>query len=388
MRCRESAQNAPPQKKDIIFKNLDGFRTLAFLAVFSLHSFLWLAPEPKSNFQIFARILMTINGASGLIGVQFFFVLSGFLITFLLLHEQLQHGRIHIRKFYARRILRIWPLYYLVILLGFGLYPCLVRALGQNYQEHCNLTAFLFLAANFDTMHVFPSPILGVQWSVAIEEQFYAIWPWLLKVKHSASQLALMVIIFFSSVAFRLAHSAPSEHSELIFHSFSAMGDLACGGIAAWICTYSVRIQGNLQRLDGRWIALAYLFGITWLFAVDVMGSPSGQVINALFFSFVIIEQNYCENSLFKMSRLSYFTKLGKYTYSLYLLHMIPITIFRYVDGWASWFHSSFIFFVLQALAALALSIALSVLSYHYFEYPFLRLKNHFNPSLPSQGQN
>src|SRR5262249_15856566 len=122
--------------------------------------------------------------ASGWMGVSFFFVLSGFLITYLILREIEVNGKLDILAFYVRRVLRIWPLYYLVIAFGFLCYPLLKSVFGfSSYIETGNSLYYMFFLSNFDVINL--GHWLGngrgamstnITWSVAIEEQFYLLW--------------------------------------------------------------------------------------------------------------------------------------------------------------------------------------------------------------------
>jgi peptidoglycan/LPS O-acetylase OafA/YrhL len=115
---------------------------------------------------------------NGNLGVNFFFVLSGFLITYLLLSEQKNFRRIHLGNFYIKRALRIWPLFYFCGFFGFILFPIFKKAMGFSPDEKANPVFYLFFINNFDFLkHGADSSVLSILWSVAIEEQFYLIWP-------------------------------------------------------------------------------------------------------------------------------------------------------------------------------------------------------------------
>src|SRR5690606_19639921 len=116
---------------------------------------------------------------NGVLGVNFFFVLSGFLITYLLLVEKDRFKNINIGNFYVRRVLRIWPLFYFCVLFGFVAFPILKEALGEVPDEPARLPFYLAFLSNFDVVYN-ASPdasVLGILWSVSIEEQFYLVWP-------------------------------------------------------------------------------------------------------------------------------------------------------------------------------------------------------------------
>ena len=107
----------------IVFPHLDGLRFFCFFVVFLFHGFSTTSAEvAQSSAYRFVRFLFR----HGDLGVNFFFVLSGFLITYLLLEEKQRHGRIHIGYFYIRRMLRIWPLYFACVAFGFLAFPALI----------------------------------------------------------------------------------------------------------------------------------------------------------------------------------------------------------------------------------------------------------------------
>ena len=114
-------------------------------------------------------------------GVQLFFILSGYLITTLLLREEARYGRIALRAFWIRRILRIWPLYYLLILIGFFVLPGLDGQFGTtDYRDllGMHLLPFLGFVGNWSMALIKPAPDwISVLWSVCVEEQFYLVVP-------------------------------------------------------------------------------------------------------------------------------------------------------------------------------------------------------------------
>ena len=130
-------------KKRIYFENLDGLRFLCFLSVFFFHSFYTDSSELKTS-SVYHFVKVGIFG-NGNIGVNFFFVLSGFLITFLLLEEKKLRGQIKLKNFWLRRILRIWPLFYSCVFFGFVIFPKLKLLLGQIPNE----TATPFFSLTF-----------------------------------------------------------------------------------------------------------------------------------------------------------------------------------------------------------------------------------------------
>ena len=125
-------------------------------------------------------------------GVTVFFSLSGFLITYLLLLEKKRTGDISIKAFYLRRVLRIWPLYYLYLLL--------VVATVYFYmpdQLPGGLLFYIFLCANIPFVFGFPLPFVDHYWSLGVEEQFYLFWRWVVRHVRKLFRFVMIFIILF-----------------------------------------------------------------------------------------------------------------------------------------------------------------------------------------------
>ncbi len=165
----------------VFFPNLDGLRTLAFLFVFYLHGFSLSLEQLPISSDFLNRLVFKV--ATGSSGVSIFFVLSGFLITYLLLKEVNERGTLNVGFFYVRRVLRIWPLYFVSVVFAFIIYPYLKTFLGIQHESPARPLYYFTFLSNFDAIYVhdfFPgqsSPVEAITWSVAIEEQFYIIWP-------------------------------------------------------------------------------------------------------------------------------------------------------------------------------------------------------------------
>jgi peptidoglycan/LPS O-acetylase OafA/YrhL len=136
-------QTAGPAKAKIFFPNLDGLRFVSFFVVFLYHSLLSILSYLKDSSPRVYTVLEFLF-RHGNLGVNFFFVLSGFLITYLLIKEKEFNGRIHVPNFYVRRILRIWPLYYLCVVVGFIGFGILKKMSGQPLLENANPLYYIF----------------------------------------------------------------------------------------------------------------------------------------------------------------------------------------------------------------------------------------------------
>ena len=374
-------------RNDVHFENLDGLRFVAFLLVFVFHAFSALQPQ-STNAVI--RILvsgLTFHFQSGEYGVSFFFVLSGFLISYLIFHDSKATGTFSLKHFYVRRILRIWPLYFVVMAIGFFAFPLFLRAVGVDASPNATFLRYLTFNSNFDIMHrhSYPSPVLAVLWSLAIEEQFYLFWPIILLLvprKHVPTTLFIFVA---GSLLYRVASTNPLADR----HSLSAVIYLATGCLLAYASSFSAKFLYDMHRLPRTIICAVYLAGF-FLMSIDQMADyhlrHSGTmpmvrsayqfvrlVFQASFFAFVIGEQNFSAHSFFKIGRLKRVSILGKYTYGLYLLHMIPICIVKYVPIDLA---SATIVYFVKVSASFVGVLILGYVSYTYFERHFLKLKN------------
>ena len=175
------------KSKIVYLPGLNGIRAIAAFLVLCWHIYQYLELWGiKTNLD---------NSISGF-GVTLFFVLSGYLITYLLLIEKERYGTIKIKNFYIRRILRIWPIYYLAILGSF-----IMVISGLNYFEYKtilpNYLYYIFMLANipftFGTSLYCITPL----WSIGVEEQFYAFWPMLFKHSKKIIYSVIFVIVFF-----------------------------------------------------------------------------------------------------------------------------------------------------------------------------------------------
>ena len=184
----------------IHFKGLNAVRFLAAAVVAIAHASVLLMWEPSTYPHGLGEIPNVarsggLNPETAKLAVICFFVLSGFLITYLLLAEEARTGAISIRAFYLRRILRIWPLYYLLVLCGFLLLPH-VSLLGlpiPPVHEHSWWLEFALYMTVFPNLAV-PVPYLAHLWSIGVEEQFYILWPILLVLFPNRIRRLLVVI--------------------------------------------------------------------------------------------------------------------------------------------------------------------------------------------------
>ncbi|MEW6469868.1 MAG: acyltransferase, partial [Bacteroidota bacterium] len=328
------------ESKPIYFQNLDGFRAIAALLVIFAHLTYWFE-YPETEFYETLKFILSAGNGGGRLGVIFFFVLSGFLITYLMFAEQEKTGRLHVGYFYMRRVLRIWPLYFISLIAGFFVYPFFVSLSGGSHHENASLLHYLIFAANFDHIYnYFPTcNILGVQWSVSVEEQFYLLWPLVFYFFNRKSIFpVLLVLIIAFSEWFSATRGAVLKAGD--YHLFSCLKYLAFGGLLAYFCyNHTEPVKKVLGRAGKALTLLCYLASLVIIFLHGTISARFPRyeyvyhVIPMLFFGFVIVEQNFSDRSFYKIGRSSLLAWLGKISYGLYLTHMIAINIVAGIFG-------------------------------------------------------
>lgn len=366
------------QKPKVYFENLNGLRFVCFVSVFLFHSFHsdfdYIKDNPLYGFVKYGLF------KNGNLGVNFFFVLSGFLITFLLLKEREYYGRIDVISFWKRRIFRIWPLFYFCVFFGFVIFPLLKSFFGQVSNETADPIYYITFLNNFDFIRkgLPDASILGVLWSIAIEEQFYVVWPILIYVLPAKLYPYLFALIILISLVSRYFHDS---NVFFEYHTLSCMGDLAVGGFGAWLAQ-SDRFVLWIKNLKRIWVIALYFIVIFIFFFRDDLFFLTypirvvERMMIAIIFLIVILEQNYCDKSLFKMKNMKLFSRLGVITYGLYCLHFIGIlTTTTLTSRLGLNIHLWQVVF-LETSVALLITLIIGWLSYRYYELPFLKINN------------
>lgn len=368
-------------KEKVFFENLDGLRFVAFFMVFTQHAISPLfsfSPSVNATIGAFSR-----NFFHGGTGVSIFFVLSGFLITYLILKEIQVKGRLNIGYFYVRRFLRIWPLFYSVVIIGVIIIPITKSFIGITNQVPINQLYYYLFLSNFDVISIINQkeqllPYISITWSVSVEEQFYLVWPlaFFLMPKHLYKYVFIITILI--SLIFRYFNV---DGIVNYFHSFSVCGDLAVGGFGAYYSINSKNFINWLRKLSFKIIFSIYVLGAFWfIYSSAYYSAVFTRLISSFFFVFVVLEQNFCNNSFYKFSNSKFLSFWGKYTYGLYLLHplvlyvgeTVIIRVFKEKE-------SSPVSIFLLSIIGLISTMFLSYYSSKYFESPFLRIKNRFS---------
>jgi peptidoglycan/LPS O-acetylase OafA/YrhL len=333
---------------------------------------------------------------SGHQAVIFFFALSGFLITFLLLDERRQSGRISVAAFYWRRVIRIWPLYFLTVFIGLVILPRVLDSNGvlagfyhqpQTWQMVALLLVVMPNIANWYLIW----PAIAHMWSIGVEEQFYAAWPWLLRAcrNHVVAMLAGVVIVRGAVLWLVDLAVANGASSLLMLQACLATFQVECmaiGGIGA-VYVFHRRSAGAGVRWG--WLLQA----ITWVAAVETIlhkDQLSGltfatSVPLAMIFTLFIVNIGGNERNPIRLEH-KVLDELGKVSYGIYMYH--AAAIFLVVEGCLRipgfpW-NTPNLSFTAVVFLTTCVTLSAAFTSYYLFEKRFLQLRNrlgrHSNP--------
>jgi len=361
---------------------LDGVRGLAVLLLLSHQLVLDVLPDagaPTSD-RLLDRLMQP-----GWIGVQLFFVLSGFLITGVLLDTKGRGG--YFRSFYGRRVLRIFPLYYLLLVVLSFVLPRLghVPPLLQANPRAMPL-AWIYLS-NW-TLTV-PAPI-GHCWSLAVEEQFYLVWPFVVAALSAPRLLRFCFVLAALALAFRIGVWTLGLSPEIAYqNTFARMDALALGAAGAILLrdpAAVARWAPGLRRallVAGVAVAIAAILGLARTGPVTQIAGYSLLAISfALLIAVGVFEQAASGGRISAALSARPLRLFGKYSYAIYIIHL-PLHIFvsKVLLADVVAFRGEGRHLAIQLAYAIVMTgvlLALAMLSYHLFEKHFLKLKRYF----------
>jgi len=356
---------------------LDGLRGIAILGVLAYH-------YSNGGSQSSNAAVRALSSAFGLgwAGVDLFFVLSGFLITGILFDTMMDPG--YYRKFYARRALRIFPIYYLT--------AAVIFVVGASLGVHWRAghLSFLFFCG-FPAALLWPSLIQLPQfihfthvWSLSVEEQFYAAWPWLIRRMGCRRNILFTCLgMFVAAVFLRIAFVALASPSWANLFLPCRMDSLAVGAALA-IATRTWKAS-----FMSRWAPLVFaLSSVSLLLLCWVRGTEDrsdagiaiwGPSLIALSCGALLVMSLGPLSRLFSLSVLRLF---GRYSYGIYLYHFpleallepLKPRIMAHIRSFA-------VGSVAYVVACVAIDVSIAALSFHFIESPIMRWKSSFRYS-------
>jgi peptidoglycan/LPS O-acetylase OafA/YrhL len=356
---------------------LDGLRGAAVLAVFLYH----FGGGSHAPTTLPVRLYLIVVH-SGWLGVDLFFVLSGFLITGILYDTAHKDSRI--KNFYARRALRIFPLFY-GVLFGFLL---LTPVLHLHWQAgHAFYFLYLYnmmpwLAPNLGSPG--PAMMLNHFWSLSVEEQFYLLWPfvvWFVPDRRKLLWIAVALMAFALGSRLYIVLYVGTQDTMLGLLQTRADSLLFGAAVALLVRGPSGRsLPATPVAIVSGLLSLLVLWRGQISFHHSQLIGTVGYTTIGIFFSCIVYWAQTEENWVTRIFSASFLRFFGRYSYGLYVYQgLLMIFIIPYVHTVQRLVHSEAIGGVLFIFLALGLLVSISMLSFHLFEEPILRLKKHFN---------
>ena len=360
---------------------LDVLRFLAFLSVFTVHRMDHVPIHRAEHYWLYNICLL------GNFGVPVFFLLSAFLITELLMREDDRLGTIHVRSFYMRRVLRIWPLYFGVFY-GLILLNKVIPHVGA--PDPLSWLAFTLFAGNwYICLHGWiPANAVNPMWSISVEEQFYIAIPLIVYfgrrfgLKVVSSMLLIVSYVMVIWYAWKGWHGFSSQWTNsLVQFQFFSAGTLL-----------SLMLKGRTPNWHPVFRALGILAGIVCSFTASVYlgvqaDTPSSTVLQALLGWILVLAGTI----LFFISLLGTPTRflpkpvvyLGRISYGLYLFHQFVYTLIfdrgnAQLDRLSTSLHLAGWSGAVGTVLTFCIAVLMAHLSYHFYEKPFLKLKRKF----------
>lgn len=358
---------------------LDGVRALAILLVI---------PHNADRFIGSVGALWPVAqlAHAGWIGVQLFFVLSGFLITGNLIESQRAPN--YYGAFYGRRVLRIFPLYFAVLVVGLLIIPMLIPLSAETLDSHRHqLWLWTFLS---NWAEPYGATVTGYShfWSLAVEEQFYLLWPFIVHRLSVTQILRLSLALVIAALAIRLAMWRIGASAEMLYmFTFCRMDALAAGAAAAALIRMpgcSAWLARNRMRLLGLAAAGALVGAIgtheysVFSFTTLTIGQSLLSLVFAMFILYAVTHRTDGRvGRIPALLRSRPLGSIGRYSYAMYVFHLpiamaIPFALFSPLGALAP---------LALALTVLVATYLAAALSWHLLEKHFLKLKRYFVPA-------
>jgi peptidoglycan/LPS O-acetylase OafA/YrhL len=354
--------------KSVWFPGLNGLRFFAAMAVAVSHVELLKKYNGLANVADRPAIYEL-----GRLSVTLFFVLSGFLITYLLLAEKNETKTIAVKQFYIRRMLRIWPLYFLLVGLAFFVFPHIgpLRLPGHaDMNFGWTLPLFLLLLPQLALSIFDPVPYAEPAWSIGVEEQFYLLWPLLMRRFRSFVTLAIIVIVVILAARYGALWMAQANRANeealrvwngvINYFYFTRMECMAIGGLFAW-AAFEKKFTAVLHSR----VTQVVVYALTaYLLITDAHKPIFSYGWAASCFGVLIFNVATNPKSLLRFPAKP-FDFLGNISFSIYMFHEVAIQLTLAAVGVDAVYPVS-----------LTLTLLIASASYLWFERPFLRLKS------------
>ena len=328
-------------------------------------------------------------------GVTLFFCISGFLITYLLLTERESMGYINLKDFYIRRILRIWPLYYLILFLTLFIIPHLVYTKGFWLENKTSTPLFLFyffFCPYIADPYYQKNFLAAILWSVGVEETFYLIWPVLVsRVKSIRFSFFLSLLIPIFIIKGILIYGSFTIDSLKPIAKIMAHMRLECMIIGAAFAYFLKKKSAVIPFITQDWFFIlnVIFLVIHWFWGFNYVFDHFHLVISYLLDDLstsliycILLVNVFSRKSVYQILESKIIFELGRISYGFYLYHIIGLLIVFVTFEKMGWPQSGYLTICIPAFLV---TVLMSYLSYHYFESPFLKLKQKFTHIVSGQ---
>jgi len=336
--------------------SLNGWRAVSILLVLLFHTGM-VAGFPTA----YAHLVFTVF--DGNLGVRFFFVISGFLITWLMLKEEAQNQSLSLKNFYVRRTLRIWPVYLacLLVLAAF-------QFTGAFPQHPSAWRGLLTFTRNFynpwagSGNDVFSAHC----WSLSVEEQFYVAWPVMFCLLRGKGRAGFLLATIALSWGFKMidATGAYDRHWKVWFQPYSTFAYMDC---LAWGCLAAIVFLRRRDQLEAIFLRSGTALSVGALILIIAPAAVDfGKSIQPVAFTVLLLHSVLCPGwTPFRILNLRWMDRLGVLSYSIYIWQQLVQLLWPHSLGvvWFLW---------------LPATVGIAWLSYRFLERPFVRLRSKF----------
>jgi peptidoglycan/LPS O-acetylase OafA/YrhL len=350
------------------YPQLDSVRGISFLSIFVYH-----AVHPAFSSSWLGKLMLYVYGQLPL-AIDVFFILSSFLLTWLGIKEHEKRKQISLVNFFKRRVLRIWPLYFLFLLFSFLVLPRLAEHAGFTMTLPDPVYYSLFIANYYLPAHVF---FLQILWTISVEEQFYLVLGLILRFlyRHLVKIFILLIII---SLLFSIYVWAKGINGY--FYTPTYFIDFAMGGLGAFLLAKNSPLLRWMQSLKGigkltfycwPFIQILFFFLLQSIYQHDLLDLLNRYLFIA-YITLLLIEQLHNPGRSRMLEKNRFLILTGRISFGLYCFHGLSITAFQIgvkhfnivIPSWS------------LALLVLLFNYGIAMLSYRFLETPFLRLKD------------
>lgn len=352
-------------EKTVYLPGLNGLRAIAALSVLFEH----VLQTGIADFGLRSVRNFPIAGY----GVTFFFVISGFLITFLLIKELDKTKTIDVKKFYFRRILRIWPIYYLYMLV------CSL-ILYFFFNDHSffvgEIWYYVFFTANIPFVFHQGIMILVHYWSISVEEQFYLFWPWIVRfTKGEILKTTIFIFLFIVALKTLAWVNFGSESNLYRFLTVTRIHCMMLGAIGAFLYMNNYKLIINILTSYLVQIASWSFFLLMGLGFIHVPAVVSQEIISFIALN-LILSQILNVNNIINLEN-AFFDFIGKISYGIYVIHPLIVLLLSRLYKFRLNEYDN-LKYVVVYISVIGLTILLAWISYNFYEKPFLKLKTKF----------